>query len=246
MKVPRLFRRILSDLIHGENLDAYVAIALGVALTILGVIGSLKVQWLQNFTILVLTFLVLVSLKNRQALQDTERLLRASKTADASQMLLDRTDYESLDDRLSGAEEVIVIGRHLLGFVGFNRDTICKFARKGCVFKFIVADPAASASPQDVERSLQILHEIATEIPNKIVVRVTARALPCAAFTVDVNSQRGLIQIQPHALFRDSDLRAHYDLRAAVHSRWYDYYKEQIGLLWDDSRPVTLLSETTS
>ena len=234
----RFPKRVLSEIAHGENIDAYVAIALGITLTVLGVMGGLKVQWLQNFTIFVLTFLVLVALKNRQSSQDATRLLQAAKSTDASQMLIDRSDYQPLDDRLSGAQEAIIVGRHLLGFVGYNRDAIRKFAREGCEFRFLVADPSVAGASGDVELSLRILEEIRSDVPQKILVRLTSRVLPCAIFAVDMATPRGLIQVQPHTLFADSDLRPHYDLRASFHSQWYGYYRDQIDLLWKDSQPV--------
>lgn len=241
MAITRLLRRIKSDLTEGENLDAYVAILLGATLTVLGVLGQVNQQWLSNFVLLTLTFLVVMSLKNRYVLQDAEKLLRASSNPEASDVLKDRAEYEPLDDRLLGAQDVIVIGRHLLGFVGFNRDVIRKFAKRGCAWKFIVMDPALEmpehAVSADIERSILTLQQIGNEYPGKIVIRTNHRIIPCAVFAVDLDKPRGLIQIQPHPLFMDSELREHYDLRASTSSRWYAHYREQIELLWADSAP---------
>jgi hypothetical protein len=141
MKLPHFLERIKSDLATGENLDAYVAIVLGAVLTALGVLGQLRQEWLNNFVLLTLTFLVLISLKNRYVMEDAQKLLAKVQQPDASDMLKDRAEYESLDARLSGAVEAIVIGQHLSGFIGFNRDAIRRYAKYGCSFKFLMADP---------------------------------------------------------------------------------------------------------
>jgi hypothetical protein len=249
MKTTHLLRRIKSDLTGGENLDAYVAILLGATFTILGVLGQVNQQWLSNFVLLALTFLVIMSLKNRYVFQDAEKALRASSNPDASDVLKDRAEYEPLDVRLLGAQDVIVIGRHLLGFVGFNRDVIRKFAKRGCAWKFIVMDPALETPEQslsaDIERSILTLQQIGNEYPDKILIRTSRRIVPCAVFAVDMDKPHGLIQIQPHALFVESELREHYDLRASNSSRWYAHYREQIELLWADSTPFPIGTDST-
>jgi hypothetical protein len=241
MRIVDVTRRIKSDLAAGDNIDAYVGVVLGVTFTVLGVIGQVGQAWLSNFVLLTLTFMVIISLKSRHAIQDAERLFRASSRPDASDVLKDRTEYEPLDERLLGAQRVIVIGRHLLGFVGFNREIIRKYAKQGCCWQFLMMDPSLAMPGEsvglDIERSIQTLQQIEREYPGSVSVRTSRRVVPCAVFAVDIDRPHGLIQIQPHPLFEESDLREHYDLRS---SRWYSYYREQIQLLWAESAPRIL------
>jgi hypothetical protein len=244
MKIVYAMSRIKSDLAAGENIDAYVGVALGVTFTVLGIIGQVGQSWLSNFVLLTLTFMVVISLKNRYAIQRAERIFQASTHPDASDVLKDRTEYDPLDQRLLGAQEVIVIGRHLLGFVGFNRETIRKYAKQGCCWQFVMMDPSLAVPGEsvarDIERSIQTLQRIEREYPGTVSVRTTRREVPCAVFAVDTDKSHGLIQIQPHPLFEESDLREHYDLRGSTGSRWYSYYREQIQLLWAESAPRVL------
>lgn len=241
MKRKSILTRIKSDIAAGENLDAYVGLVLGATLTILGVLGEVRQAWLDNFILLTLTFLVLVSLKNRYVLQDTQRFLPGNRR-DASYALLGRSDYEPLEDRLSGARDVVVVGNHLLGFVGFNKNLIAEHARQGCKFTFVLTDPAQinleETVRNDVNRSISTLEGISYDSPKNVSIRVTSKTLPFSIFAVDMNTPRGLIQIQPHEFFKETDLRVHFDLRASVGSKWYRHYEEQLELLLESSRVI--------
>lgn len=241
MKTISKLNRIRSDLKGGENIDAYVGVGLGAMFTILGVMGHVGQEWLSNFVLLTLTFMIIVSLKNRYVVQDAEKVIRAYSQPDASDMLKDRSEYEPLADRLAGVQEVIVIGQHLLGFIGFNKEAIRKHAKMGCTWNFIVMDPAlvppGDPTSFDIERSIRTLQEIGGEFPGKVWVKTSRRMLPSAVFAVDIRKPHGLIQVQPHPIFAESELREHYDLRGTTGSRWYTYYREQIELLWADSEP---------
>lgn len=243
MRLSAVVQRIRIDITHGENLDAYVAVILGCAFTVIGVFVRIQQEWLSNFVLLTLTSLIVVSLRNRYALQSAERALEKVQYLDASTALKDRTEYEPLDDRLSGASEVVVVGHHLLGFVGYNRDLIRRYARRGCVFKFILCDPAAAGSTAsmatNVGLTIETLREISRDAPGKIIVRTVNLVLPCSAFCVDIGKPYGLIQIQPHSLFKEADMRPHFNLKSNHGSPWYHHYKEQVESLWSGSTPVS-------
>jgi hypothetical protein len=231
--------RIKSDLLKGENLDSYVAIALGFVLAGWGIFGKIQQDWLNNLSILTLTLLLIGTLKNRYLLQDAGKSLQDIWKPDASHALKDRAEYDPLEDRLSGAKEVFVVGRHLLGFLGYNKDVIRKFAKTGCYFRFVLLDPGIiqdGTSKADIRRALSIIQQLSRDCPGRFRVRLAQSILPLAVFAVGIDTPDGLIQVQPHPLFQETDHRPHFDLLASSsQTRWYDHYREQIGLLWENS-----------
>lgn len=242
-KIVLLATKIKEDIFEGENLDNYAAILLGFALTILSIFGELPDEWLINFLSLTLTLLLINNLKNTYLLQEAKKLFLGFKLHETSQLLKDRTEYEPLEKRLNNAKEAIVIGDALLGFIGFNKDIIRKFAQQGCDFKFIIVNPKLLSDDEapisdDVKKSLSLIVNLSQDCPGKFQVRFSKRRLPVAIFAVDINnSNKGLIQVQLHPLHEESALRGHFDLSAEHKSQWYQYYKEQIENLWKQSSP---------
>lgn len=232
-----IVNRIKVDLVQGENLDVYVAVLLGFIFTILGFFGSVSQDWVNTIIILTLTLLLIGFLKNRYLLQDSYDYMRRYGKGDASNSLRDRTEYDPLHLRLRDAAEVFVIGRHLLGFLSYNKDILLQFAKKGCQFNVLLFDPSINdeAMAQDIKRSLTILRQLTGDCPNRFLVKFAPQALGSSFFAVDIGTSRGLIQVQPHPLFENADRRPHFDLKADEKSDWFEFYKQQIERLWQES-----------
>lgn len=238
-RLKNVLAQIWSDISQGENLDSYITIIVGVALTFVGIVGGLSQARLNAAFSLVLTLLIVNILNSRHLIQRTTKAIVEKASFDAARALRDRSEYSSLEDRLSGASSVYIFGRNLLGFIGFNRDILLRSARLGCRFQIVLYSEAICTTSQDrddLRTTMRILEELRVEVPLGFEIRSAAFQFPCSILAIDVDRPQALIQVQPHSLHSDNELRPHFDLYASAENpRWFEYYRAQVEQLWGSS-----------
>lgn len=135
---------IVSDIRNGKNLDKYVAILLGLVLSVLSILGVVRFQFVAAGVLVVVSFVVWTSVESRHEISELKGLIRGSQL---SNQLVRFAEYPEagIGSQVRQAREICLSGVSLFRFVPLYFADIKEALRNGAVLKIVIADPDSAA-----------------------------------------------------------------------------------------------------
>lgn len=138
------FSVIISDIRSRRNLEDYVAILFGLALSVLGVLGVVRFEILAAGILIVISSAIWSSLENRHEITDLKGLIQKSRLP--NQILRFAEFPEAgIGEQVRQAKELCLSGVSLFRFFPMYYVDIKEALRKGATLKVVIADPDSAA-----------------------------------------------------------------------------------------------------
>jgi hypothetical protein len=254
----RPFTVFTRDLRSRENLDAYIAVVLGVVLAVLGVLGVVRFELLASGILLTMSFVVWAALANRHAMTN----LKASvERLQSPNQILRFAEYPdpSIRSQIRAAKEISLSGLSMFRFFPVFFADIEEALRTGATLRVLLTDPHSAAVEMasfrsemnltpEIERqrilgTMTFLAHQISQLPNtKIEVRLCPY-LPPYSITI-INPADSNAKAYCHARllpFRSPSLKAPLIIPDPNHdSLWFQFFESQFQKLWDASSQETL------
>jgi len=245
--------KVIEDIRRGENIDAYIAILLGLSFSLLGILGITGFDLLGAAILLTITFLVFGSLANRRSIEKFGNSIDELKSQRKILSTMKLPD-ESLREKFRNAKNISIIGLSLLNTLNTFRDDINECLSNGGSLRVIILDPNGPGIDGAVYRSSnrlskdQYIREVNSALDyldvwrnnsndSNIKIKLIAH-LPSYAITL----------VEP----KSEDERAHCHVRLWSFRKtslkgpiinpdqgddkyWFDYFAEQYEEFWQAS-----------
>jgi hypothetical protein len=245
-------KQIWKDISHGENIDLYVTIVIAIVLTILITLNvSISENWLAPLTLTILALLAYSMLGNRHQIEElyNQLLLRAND------VLLQNWPGKILKEDLQNSSNILIIGVSLERTIRSNFALIEKKLENRHKIKVILVDPNSSAcefasnrvyrdksltrTQYGIQTTLGSLKSLLDKDFGNLEIRLIDYPLSFGGFLLDPNTPKGVVYLKhytyrmprediPRLIFRPSD------------EYWYEFYVEQMQILWESSIQVDL------
>jgi hypothetical protein len=237
-----LWRRLLGDLRHGENIDAYVTVVAAIVLSGLSIVNIGPPGGLSGVILAVLALLAIGTLVTRHRL---EALARDTDKSSLPQFPVGYgPDYESA---LFGDGDIYLQGVSLNGTITWIIHALERRLRLGFSVRVLLINPTAAAIylaedrmgvPADYKRrefqtnsSLSHLGRLANEIGGRLEIRLTDQELSFGASAIQVGTSQAVIYLQYYAYSGDR-----HELPLVIKpsdGQWYDFHLMQAEALWE-------------
>ena len=160
-----------------------------------------------------------------------------------------------LETRLEQAQDVSLLGINLVGLLTHYEGFINARAKAGCKFRILITDPdvhSASGVPeswqkglrrkQDTEHSVRTLRPMIENTQN-IQLKYTPFLPPFSLLIIDPDKPHGEVQVELYVYEAAASDRPHFVLTQSTDKQWYDFFREQFELAWQDARPYDMQRE---
>lgn len=235
--------RAWQEVRRGENLDIYLTTAAAIVLAVLNLIGVTPTDKLIPVLLAVLGILAVSNLVNRDRL---DRLLHVGLDQSGDRLLVQRpTSYER---DLHAARELMLVGVGLVRTVRTYYSEFERAASGGHDVRILLVDPRSEAARYtesrvygraDVDRNrreisgtLQDLAHLRARGANRLQVRTVDHVPSFGATAVNASAADGILYIEYYPYRTRDEARPVLALRPRD-GYWYDFYKQQLQLLWD-------------
>jgi hypothetical protein len=230
----RSLERVWAELRAGRHLEAYAIFALGLVLTILGLVGVADDRYLLS-ALLAVTFLVFRS-AHAPAGRGSWRL---------DEVLRNRESFTPLSQMIRAATELWVYGPTALNVVNHAADIRQHVLARGGNVRVIVQDPASS-SVGDVRAQLDdnvdfdhtLRGSLATLAKLRgsggLEYRLLGFSPGFSLVVVDAHKPSGFLILECHG-FKDDNIseRMHVRISRLESLHWFDYWTARFRAMWD-------------
>lgn len=237
------FRRIVSDIRKGENIDLYFFAFAALTLAILNGLGLASKTLVESVTLALLGLLAAYSLGIRDRLSNI-----SSKLTGTNNLLYEELPSDLRDTVISNSKELFIIGISLSRTVATFYSQLEKKLKDGQKIKILVVDPngeAAKLLPQRIYRpitnqrlsdkisdTLLLACSLYSKAPDQIEIRTIDFPIPFGCFASNIELSDGSIYVEYYSYKTTRDLPC-----VVVSSRkdphWYSVYKTEILNLWN-------------
>lgn len=183
---------------------------------------------------------------------DSSNVIRNQKTKPSSVDLNNRQGFSvPLEERIANAREVYLLGLNLVGLVSHFEGIISEKAGNGCKFRIITLDSDFFATPklptswygslrrkQDLEQSHRVWAHLLTKSTN-IQVRMLPLPPPFSLLLIDPGKDHGEVQVEFYTYQPSASSRPHFILKKPQHTEWYDYFRNEFELAWQQAGDFT-------
>jgi hypothetical protein len=244
---------ILRDLRSRENLDAYVAIVLGVVLATLGILGKARFELLASGILLTISFSVWAALANRHAIGELKLYIQQLRRPNPILRFAEFPDG-SIKNELRAAKEISLCGLSMYRFFPMYFVDIEEALSKGATLRVLLLDPDSDAVEMasfrsdthlsvELERqriigTINFLRHRISELPNvKIEVRMYRYLAPYSIITVLPSDSQSKGYCHARILpFRTPALRAPLIIPDPdADAAWFKFFSDQFESLWNAS-----------
>jgi hypothetical protein len=158
-----------------------------------------------------------------------------------------------LEIRLLDAQDVSLLGSSLAGIVTHYEGLLTARAKAGCKFRLLITDPRfyeSSVVPGNPRRKMYIEHTISILEPllrktENIQLKYISYRPPFLLLLIDPDKPYGEVQVELFAYQTSASDRPHFVLSQSTDKKWYDFFRGQFELAWQEARPHVLHSETS-
>jgi hypothetical protein len=236
----KFWRRVLEDLVRGENIDLYATVLLAFVAAAINVFGVAPQGLITSLGIAAIALIASAILGNRYRIEDIQKYIRQ----DLSNKIL-REFPDTIDKDVANASEFWYIGVNATVTLRNYRSLFEEKARAGRKLHFLLVDPKGSACAMSAARSpgkpyvdrekiniisnLDDLCEIRKLSPSNVKVRVIDDPLAYGGFVINPDQPEGVMYIlrysyqaviRPKFVFRPGD-------------EWYNFTRAEINSLWE-------------
>lgn len=260
-KHRKLVTIIWADLKSRQNIDAYVAILVGLVLGIFGLLGIVRFELLASGILLLISYAVWTTLVNRRAM--TELTSYIEDTQWPSQILrFAEFPNNEIRDLLRVAKEISLSGLSFYRFFPLFFDDIKYALLNGAVLRVILADPNSGVAEmasfrsdtqtkpeterQRILNTLQFLSQQISMLPGiKIELRKCPYLAPYAITIVVPADPQAQIYCHARILpFRSPSLKAPVVMPNPDSDKlWFEFFLSQFENLWSASTKIDLSSD---
>jgi len=232
------------------------AVAIVLALDMTGIWSV--ISWLPdnlNYLIFISICVLIVSsvLERRFQLEGfaeevNQKLDKLAQSSQSGVRLENRQGLTTLEARLVQAEDVSLLGINLVGLLSNYEGFIKKKAKSGCKFRIIITDPgfytesgASNSWQKGLRRKQDAEHAIRTLLPviettENIHLRFIDLLPSFSLLIIDPNSSHGKVQVELYLCEGAASDRPHFILTQSNDKYWYDFFRNQFDLLWENAR----------
>lgn len=240
----RVLSRILHDIKRGENIDLYVTVAVALGLAALNLMGIAPETWIAPITLAILGLLAISTLGSRYRFE--ESLQKFTQSIDT--FFLEEFPTSFKND-FEVASELWLVGVTLSRTVKTYYSDLERKLSKGDTVKVLLVSPEGAAAEMaetrvygrsDVERTrreirgiLQDLCDLRQIAPDKLQIRTIQNPLGYGAVAVNPMLASGVLYLEHYPFKTIGGSLPKFILRAKD-GRWYDFFRDEIGSLWDN------------
>lgn len=243
----RILQRVWEDIRRGENIDLYVTVIVAIALAVLNLTGLAPQSWIAPLTLAVLGLLAIATLGNRHKVEEVINNLKQvpeSPFLEKFPATLDRDMEKSTDLWLMG----VTLSRTLTTYYSALER---KLRRGGRVRALLVYPDGAGCemalmrnyarSDLEFTRSqirgvLGYLCDLKKIAPDRMEIRTIDYPLGFGAFAIDPDTASGVLYLEHYPFKTVGGSMPKFVLRAQD-GRWYDFFKTEISILWENASP---------
>ncbi|MEP7292295.1 MAG: hypothetical protein ABI835_10950 [Chloroflexota bacterium] len=236
--ITRTLRRIIDDLINLRNVDAYVVSFIGIALVILGLIGTAD----DHLYLTVITAALVVLLFRTTT--------PPKKEVDLDTVLLDRQSYTPLREFVQGAHTVWAYGPSAVNILRESPTFKREVLDRGGEMRVLLQDPEQAESLATLRQQLDPNNDLDHDIKGSLFTlkkmldwgRVDYRLLPYnpgfSILIVDPDGKDGRLTIEFFGYHNQLiDDRMHLLIERHSSQYWFEYWAKQYQIMWDAARP---------
>ena len=242
----KVLKNLPRDIRKGENIELYVTVVIAISLAILSISGFSSQVFVTPLTLAILALLTFSLLGIQHRLEALNK-----EVINSSRPFLLKKLPDNIDQRISSSKEIWLIGmsfsRFSSTYYSLLRDRIGKGSRLYVLTLTPNSDASRLASYQvyrpinlvqydnNILTSLHIFCELKREFPANVQVRTIEKIFALGFHGFDLSSQNGIIYIEHYAFKSEQG-----DIPKMVFKPsddfWYDFFKQQIQLLWEHSK----------
>lgn len=259
------FKQIWSDVSQRKNLELYISLGLAVIVLALDIFNAPVEAALNEIVLTVLALLIFGMIEDRrrdermgEALRNVEVLLEKSLASDrigAEKFFVER--LPALEPHLEKARHIQFCGVVKNRSIRNNMNLLVERLKSGASIQVILVDPYGEsaksiANPEDnfplemlqtkskaTFDNLSWLAKLPTS-RGSVELRYIDEGLLFTMSAVDVNEEDGIMFVEIYAQRYVEGKRPKMVLSRDQDGNWYDFYRDQFNLLWEDACPVPL------
>jgi hypothetical protein len=257
-RLLRVLNSIWKDLLEGENIDIYIAILVGIGITLLDVLGIVNLEVTLPAILLTVTLLVFSLLHNRKSLIKIESVIKSLETP---KHILKRLELpsEEFQNQIRDSHSVSLLGRTLSRFVPTYHADIEYALGQGSQLRILILDPEGPS----IEKAAKVSTSIATVEAEKLRIQNTVEYLKQMKKQVH-NADIEVRLLEYDAPYSITILKSRHDRkkdyclvriptfkRSALDSPtiephpvtdkyWFDFFLEQFEALWKSAKELKL------
>lgn len=250
-------KTIWEEIKEGKNIDIYIAIIVGISLSILGILSVIKYEIIAAVILLVLSFLLYELLSNRRLFSEIKSSI---ENITSDELILKMADFPDpiIAPKLKSAREIMIVGTSLFRFLAVFQSEIENALNNGASMKIIFADPDSSAinmasfrsssgTPVHEERqriisTIKLLRRLSTNIPKgKIEIRSFDYISPYSILIINSSDSKEKAYCQARLFpFRETSMKAPIIIADPNSKRhWFEYFYNQFSKMWEASTIVS-------
>jgi hypothetical protein len=233
-----------------EKPASFITIILAIVIAVLNTL-NIAVNLFSPVTLAVLALLAWSLLDLSRQLDDYKQKIDSSKI----NVLRTRSELPDVEIQAQEAMEIDLCAISGYNLLNQHKSFLEKKLIQGCNLKIILVDPNSTSldtyglqcdpplqvARGDIQSSIEISKELvnfSSKTKGKCEVRFLNVFLPFSIFAVDVRKPTGTMIVEYHTYKKPIGDRMHIFLTNEENSRWFSYYKNQIELIWINSRPL--------
>lgn len=241
------YHHIWQNIRKGENLDLYATIIIFFTFVILKAFKVNVDEYISSIILGVLSLFAISSIKNR----DMIRTLAEGYGTHTDQVLLEEYPVH-LNKHMASASDIFLSGTNLGRTIHTLYPLLVERIKSGSNLRVLIVTPNSLALefctkrsyiPMTTQQHNFTLEKTLTtvgklwEIDNRLVhVNTIDFPLAFGFFALDLDTLDGEIYIE-HYTYKDDENDLPKMFLTQKDLRWFNFYKKQIGILWDDGTP---------
>jgi hypothetical protein len=246
----RALRRWLTAIVHDDNLDLYVLVAVAVVFTVLGSAGVASTVLMSSITLGTLAVLAFSQIRSRGLVAR----MAAQREFDPL-ALLSRDFPADLDGRRAAAKDLLYVGVSMYRTLPPLRNDMRRMAQAGHRVRVVLVDPTdedlvrgaalhlAGVATDDlaarVANTLGELERLSRGVSRPIELRVATVAPTMNMNVIDQDEPNGLVVLQ-HYEYLPGDEAAPIIRLTANDGYWYRHFVNEAERIWESSSPWPL------
>lgn len=245
--MKKILLRVWIDVKNGENIDLYLTVFVSFGLVLLGILGLSVGDLIAPITLTVLGLLAISLLQLRLLVLKSIEKQNQSK----NELFLDEFPNSILSE-IESAREIWLLGVNMRLFHS-HYFQFEKAIRNGCSIKLLLTNPtgegvnmAAKRSyvstlvasrerlVENIKRTLEDFCQLSKSASSDIGIRTLDFPMGHRLIAIDPDSASGKLYIANYPYRTPGGSKPKFVLQAED-GDWYDFYKEEFNLLWNDS-----------
>lgn len=234
-----------TDVRQGQNLDLYVTLVVAIVFILLSLLGLASVNLIFSSTLAVLVLIVINLLANRHK---TEELFK--QLMQTSEGLFREEFPPALKHDIEQAQELWLVGISLNTTIRSYYSILEKKLHLGHSIRVLLVAPQGTGAAMaemrvygraNIERNrteiigiLDYLCDLKRVAPNKLEVRTIDYPMGIGGFAINPDKASGALYLENYPFKTPGGSLPKFVIRVQD-GRWYDFYKTELRLLWENA-----------